>query len=446
MSEVITIGAFIITYVLTRKSIGLGLSAVCWIGALYGIYRANNLTVVAYFTFDASLCGIYWALLPRMLNPPQRARGAYTWTVAIVFWPLICLGMGFFRDQHPLIQMVGLRAAIWFAPFIMVGALMTYRDIYYLTNAVALMNIVTLGFAVLEYEMGIEAFYPRNSATEIIYNSNDVAGHSAYRIPATFSHAASYGAYLAASSALLIARLADARLTLGGRMLALGGLASALLGVFICGSRTPVVTVGVIVGAGLAVILFVGGVTGQRRVEIILVVAAMIAGTIYKVSQEERLQRITTLSMNSTETVNRVSALSFTEVLAEYPLGVGLGGAYGTNIPAFLMEYAPIQVGAENELGRIALEQTPIGLFLWFGFLFSIVRMRILEGADVRMWVLVIYVVFSWATCYLGCGLLAAIPSTAMLLTYMGFVATTVSRSGQAPQIPAGPRRQRAPT
>ena len=433
MSELFPIAAFLITLTLGRQSVGRGLAAVIWTGGLYGIIRANNPDTFTYFLYDASVLGLYLAQIPNLTKLNWRNVGVRSWTIAILIWPLIYFGLGFTFPQHPLIQLVGLRAAIWFVPFILIGAQISAKDFKDIGITLAALNLVAFVFAVGEYFLGIEVFFPRNEVTQIIYMSKDIAEMTAHRIPATFGTSASYGGYLTASFPVLIARLASRDSALPEKVLMVAGLLAALVGVFLCGSRTPVV--------GMAFMVIVSGILLRRRLEVLLLMAAMLAVVTNEVLDDERLQRVSTLA-DTDATLERVGSstrLGILDVIGDYPFGVGLGGAFGTSIPSFLAMYSIPQVGAENELARIALEQSVVGAFMWIGLVIWIVRKRILEGSNLTLTLLTTFVFYSWVTSVLGVGMFTAIPFTAMLLAYMGMCAA--SRQA-APDIPQAATRK----
>lgn len=438
MSELLVITAFLTTYALGRHSAGNGLASVIWCGGFYGIIRANNLDISTYFLYDAAVLGLYFAQWPNLMADSTRTHAIRRWAMMLLFWPFAYLGIGFIFPQHPLVQLVGLRAAIWFVPFIMVGAQLTYRDAKILAINIAILNLVSFAFALAEFVLGVELFYPRNSATEIIYMSKDIAGFTAYRIPATFSSAASYGTFLVAGFPFLVTRLASRDAKFTEKTLMFAALLSAMGGVFMCGSRSPVVA--------LSVMFIVAGFLLRRRLEILVLMFVIIGFVIYQVSQDERLQRVSTL-FDTDATLERVSAsarLGVFDVIGEYPFGKGLGSAFGTNIPSFLAQYQIAQLGAENEMARIALEQSVVGVVIWLSALFWIIRQRMNGRNDLALRLLTAYVIYCWATSLLGTGLLAAIPQTAMLFSYMGLCAvswrTAPVSSGPHPASRTGAR------
>jgi len=436
MGLLILASAFLITFLLARRSVGLGMSCVCWIGGVFGIVRANNLDTLTYFMFDASIVAIYLALLPNIKTPTLQISKVRKLTLAIILWPIVYLGLGFLFPQHPLIQLLGLRAAIWFVPFVLIGTQMTRRDIVILTWAIAGLNIFAFIFALAEYSLGVQTFYPRNSVTEIIYNSNDVAGFTELRIPATFSSSAAYGGYLVAGFPLIISRFAQRGIKIGERLLLILALLAAMLGVFICASRSPVI--------GLTAMLIGAGFFLRHRPEIVLAMVLVVAFVVYQVAADERLQRVSSLADTeaTTDRVQMSANVGILGVVADYPLGVGLGGAYGTSIPSFLSEYSIAQVGAENELSRIALEQSFVGIALWLAFVVWIVRFRFTHRNNLILRMATLYIAYSWLFCFIGTGLLVGIPVTAMLLCYMGFASSAeIVETKRDSKLPISDRR-----
>ena len=121
------------------------------------------------------------------------------------------------------------------------------------------------------------------------------------------------------------------------------------------------------------------------------------------------------------------AAATLAELAAEHPVGVGLGGGAGTSYPSFLAAYAPRTVGAENEYVRIAVEQGIPGLILWCAFIFWILRHvpRIGERRALLFYRSIYAFVFiSWSTAFIGTGVLMSVPSTVLMMLYMGRLAT----------------------
>src|SRR6266478_9611835 len=197
------VAALLGCFIAGRRSIVWGIGAVMTIGYGYGILRANVPNPAMHFLFDAGALGFYLALVTRGFSPSQRPRlvALQPWIALLVGWPLLLF---LFPVQDPMVQLVGLRGQIFFVPFILIGAMLEPDDWYSLAKLFAVLNLATFGFAVAEYIEGVPKFFPKNATTAIIYASKDVAGHTAFRIPATFTSAAPYASMMVATTAVLL--------------------------------------------------------------------------------------------------------------------------------------------------------------------------------------------------------------------------------------------------
>src|SRR5262245_18037713 len=153
-SILLCLGAFVVVYWFARRSVVAGLEAVLTIGYLYGIVRANVPQTFSHFIFDAGIGGLYLVTWLMVLTPIQRLRIRkwMSWVVALIGWPLLLF---FVRLQDSLIRLVGLRAAIWFVLFLLVGALIDDRERTRLAISLAILNLVALGFALGEFTLGV---------------------------------------------------------------------------------------------------------------------------------------------------------------------------------------------------------------------------------------------------------------------------------------------------
>jgi hypothetical protein len=173
----------------------------------------------------------------------------------------------------------------------------------------------------------------------------------------------------------------------------------------------------------------------------------------YVVSGDNRLQRFTTLQdMDYVEKRIQVSVnADIIDLMLEYPLGAGLGSAFGTNIPSFLNHLADQKpLSAENEYARIGLEQGLVGLVLWLGFLvWFVVRRRADPPPDWKLGykLMFVYTLISFGTAFIGCGLLVGIPRTALFLFQIGMLARDYplpipvhqsTRKSAHPMLPSG--------
>jgi hypothetical protein len=438
MGIVFCIVAFLGAYVIGRASLGRGMAVVLVVGYFYGILRARFLDGFSHFTFDFALLGLYLARLtvPGPLAFPRSSAAVLGWLVVLIGWPVIVLLTGFIHEQHVFIQVVGFRAAVWMLPCLWLGACLEAIDLRAIARALAVLNLAVLPFAVGEYLWGLEPFFPRNIVTEIMYRSKDVAGFSHFRIPGTFSSSAAYGSVMVATVPFLFGLLLVAGRNALDRMVALGGLLAAAYGAFCCGSRTPVAHL---------IMLAVPGLFAMRR-RLWVVGFTVVLGVVVAVvvSRDVRLQRYRTLEDTDlvAERLHGSAHVGVIDLVAKHPLGVGLGGAAGTSIPSFLQHLTRRQIGAENEYARIGLEQGVIGLVFWGAFLFwYFLHRRTPPSPEWRLGVSLMfyYTLISWATAWIGTGLLAAIPGTVLLLIQMGCVARTASRRPPGTRIDAVP-------
>jgi len=415
--------AFVAAFLFGRASLGLGMASVLATGYFYGILRANYYDGFSHFIFDCACLGLYLAQLDSILRllAERKNHPLVMWFKVLVSWPIILFMLFFLFPQHPIIQFIGLRAALWFLPFLLLGGAATERDLNVMARALAVLNLAALALAVAEYRLGIERFFPKNPVTELLYRSKDIAGFTAYRIPGPFTSSAAYGGMMAATVPWLFGRWIQPRVHPLESVLMLAGMLAAALGVFLCGSRSPVIHL-----FAMACYMVL-----QLRSQLPALMLMLVAGlgVAYVVSNDERLQRFTTLD-DADAIVKRIHGsahVGILEVLMDYPMGNGLGGAVGTSIPSFFLQYAADfkQVGGENEYSRIALELGILGLLLWLGFLATLLLRRPIgptpawnQGARL-VW---IYTLLCWATAIIGTGMMTAIPGTALLLFGMGMI------------------------
>jgi hypothetical protein len=414
--EILILAFGLLTYVCGRRSLGAGLLVLFSVGYSYGIVRANFLTNSSYFAFDAVVCSLYCAVFTMRPGPnsKQRAFSLMPWFVMLIAWPLVLF---FVPTQDWAIQLVGLRAAVFFLPFLLIGARMEEKDFTTLVMGVAVLNITELGIALWEFFYGIQRFYPYNPVTQLIYRSYESTFH-AYRIPATFVNSAAYGGVMAFSIPFLIEMWRKPSLGFfRKRLLELALLASAM-GVFLSMSRTAFIlmafsVLGILLGLRLRALHRVG-------------IVALISIVAWLVGLDTRLQRFTTLR-NTDYVANRVHGSvnsGFFDILTQYPMGNGLGGA-GTSIPYFLQERLRNPVLIENEYGRILGEEGSLGLIVWIGFIVWLLAkgwpgaLREEHLGRIVMWCAV---AFSFIGAPMGTGLLTSIPETVLLLLACGWL------------------------
>ncbi len=417
-SIVLCLGAFLAVFWFTRRSLVAGLSAALAVGYLYGIVRANVPQSFSHFIFDAGAGGLYLGTWLKGLTPRQRfrTRKVRKWLILLIGWPLLLF---FIPVQDSLIQLVGLRGQIWFIPFLLIGALIDEEERSRLALWLAVLNLIALGFALAEFSMGVERFFPHNEVTRILYIESDVVAGQAsiFRIPATFVAPAAYSAMMVMTIPLLVGAWVQTGWTRSHKALLAAGILAAMLGVFLGASRSQAL----LLFAQLAALVSFA----KIRLNHLIAFAAIAAVVGYWVYKEPRLQRFTTLDTHFVETRVRMSANeSFLDALRDYPMGNGLGGG-GTSIPYFLEDRLKNPVGIENEYGRILLEVGIPGLCIWTSFLIAAIGGTPSEPAGpwrVGWRLSRVTTALYFGTAFIGTGLLTAIPGTSLLLLMTGWM------------------------
>lgn len=413
--------ALLLCYFAGKRSLEMGLAAVIGVGYFYGIVRANVPSTFSYFIFDAGVLGLYAAQLLQPLSPADRVRiqALKPWLFALIAWPSLLLLLPI---QDPVVQLVGLRAHVFLLPFLFLGARLHPFQIHRLALWLAGLNLVAFGFAVAEFTLGVDRFYPRNAATDLIYRSRDVqtgglAG--AFRIPAIFGNAHLYGATMVITLPFLLGLWLQRRAaSFGERALMTAAVFASILGVFFSASRSNFLV--------LSGLLFATMLSGKLKLGGRVAAVGLVGGVVWVVSQQERLfQRLTMLSLD--RFVERIS-WSINESLITFmfgmPLGNGLGGG-GTNMPHFLAHLVRDVRAIENHYGTLLLELGIPGLFLWLVFILWALTRRTTPRdhpwffARRLLW-LVIAAYFAQAL--IGIGLMSAIPFSALLLLALGWI------------------------
>jgi hypothetical protein len=414
---IICIAAFFSVLIAGRRSLSAGMGLALCYGYLYGIVRANFPQPASHFIFDATAAGLYFAVFTRPKTVFERRRMARItpWVLALFAWPAI---LALLPIQDPLIQLVGLRGQTFFLPFLIIGTLFDDADLRDLAFWIAALDIVAFLFAGGEYFLGVPRFYPRNAATEIIYISQDVANYTAFRIPATFVNPAGYGGVMVLGMPLLIGMWARSRERTWTRVYIAGALTAAVMGVFLCASRTQAVT--------MIVLAIVVTLSFRVRVTAYLAWGLIVAGVVWIVASSPRLQRFTTLQDTSfVEGRIRGSVnSSFLEQAENHPLGNGLG-AGGTSIPYFLQDRIVDQGRIENEYARIVVEEGVPGLLLWSMFMVWVLTRAAPQRSD--PWFLgrrlaYVAIMIFLLTGLTGLGLFTWIPGTPILFFLVGWI------------------------
>ncbi|MGH7987627.1 MAG: hypothetical protein ACREQX_15275, partial [Candidatus Binataceae bacterium] len=329
LAAALCVAAFVLCLSEGRKALWRGVAAVMVVGYAYGIVRANLPETMSHFTFDAGAVGLYLAILSRPLKRMQRLRlrPLMPWIICLTVWPILLF---LIPIQDPLVQLVGLRGAIFFLPFVLIGAMLENEDWYRLAWVFAGLNLVAFVFALAETHFGLPLFYPRNAVTELIYRSRDVqvGQGDVFRIPAVFTQSAAYAGVMVGTVPVLTGML-NLQRKRWPRNIFLGSLAIAAIGVFLAASRTQAVFL----------IMLVGVATLSGRIKTLpwagwIAVFGMVALVVAAVP---RMRRFATLS-NSKYVKTRVEGSineTFLTLMLEYPMGNGLGGG-GTSMPYFL--------------------------------------------------------------------------------------------------------------
>jgi hypothetical protein len=410
--------AFLFAFLTARRSLATGVGITLVLGYFYGITRANFTDTATHFLFDTAVIGLYAGALTHPFKTADRRkiRRLLPWVAVLFAWPALMLAVPL---QDPLIQLVGFRAQVYFLPFLLIGALLTENDLQQLVMWIAALDLIVFGFAVAEYFMGITRFFPLTDATKIIYSSNDVAGGTQYRIPATFVASASYGGVMVLGMPWLVGAWMQ-RQSGGWRRTLVGvALLAAAVGVFLSASRTQAVI--------LIVLAMVTTFSMKARFSNYVGWAMIVGAALWVVISSPRLQRFTTLRDTSyVETRIKGSAnMNFIDAAFAHPLGIGLGAA-GTSIPFFLKErLTGDQLVIENEYARIMLEQGLPGLFLWLAFIAWVLTRPPPKRNDPGLlsWRLAYCAAAMFlATGIIGLGLLSWIPGTAELLLLIGWL------------------------
>lgn len=416
--------AFLLTFLAARWSLGAGLSALMSVGYVSGVIRANYLGVYTTFMFDAAVLGFYLVLITShsaAVSAALRTRGGSFLGILIV-WPMI---LAVVPVNDLFVQIVSLRGHIWYLPMLLVGLLISQRELDRFARWLAGLNLMALAGAIYIYRNGIEALFPENAITELMYRSRDIGGGH-HRIPSFFLNAHQYGGVMSVTIPLMLELLLRPKAGKWDRLIALAGLAAALLGILMCGARSPVIH---LVGA-LGIYWLITGL--QPRVTLV-VLALVGTGAVLSLTNE-RFQRATTVADTESVALRIYGSMneSFLELLGEYPLGNGLGCS--SSIPYFLQHLAPRQIEIENEYGRMVAELGWPGLLMWLAFLVWLLgtppRFRVDDPGSNTVALSYSLLLGAWGTAFMGTGILMSVPGTSLMMVLMGLVARERMRRG----------------
>ena len=235
LSIALCIVAAIVSFVASRKSLVSGLGVVLSVGYAYGIVRANIEQPGSHLLFDAAVGGLFVARVfhsPSGDEPPLPKQLVW-WVALLMGWPLLLMAV---PKQDTMVQLVGLRGNAFLLPFLLIGAQLTDDRKYRLALWCAVLNIAAFILAAVEFRFGVEAFFPRNAVTTIIYKSNDLMGATAYRIPSSFSNAHAFGGTMVMTLPLLLGAWLQAARPAAHKLLVATAILAASVGVLPTGS------------------------------------------------------------------------------------------------------------------------------------------------------------------------------------------------------------------
>jgi hypothetical protein len=421
-SIILCLLVFLATVIASRRSLLAGLTVMLCVGYVYGITRANLAETFSHFIFDASVIGLYVTQLFKRSGRGQRIRlqKIRLWVAFLMIWPALLFLLPI---QDTMVELVGLRGNIFLLPFLLIGARLTNDEVYNLSLRIAALNIIVFALAVVEFFLGVERFFPENPVTQIIYLGKDIAGYTAFRIPASFTSAHAYAGTMVLCIPFLVGAWLQKRSEAWQRYLLIGGLMASVVGIFLTAARIHAVVL------FLLLIVISVSIAFSKQLKLVSGVGwlLMLLGIGWVVSGEQRLQRFMTLQ-DSDVISSRISISvnkGFFERAIEYPLGNGLGGG-GTSLPYFLQDRVKNLVLLENEYARITLEQGIPGLCLWVAFIMWVLSRRPAQKDD--PWHLGRRL--AWVACaayfvtgLLGTGLLTSIPQTCLMLLSVGWIA-----------------------
>jgi len=414
-----------------RRGLGHAFGAALAVGCFYGIVRAQLNDSGSYLMFDAALLGLYLSAYKGLRGRVFRhARVLTGWVVALCALPILLILLSPFLEGQPLmVQLLGLRTAMFFVPVLLIGAYLSEAEWLDVSTWVAWLALISAGFAIAEMLLGVERFFPDNPASALIYAAHDIGESSGLRIPSTFPSAHAYSGSMVGLVPILLRRLQMGRTSRSAVLLTWAGLSAAGFGVLGSGARLPILVLAVMVP-----VLMLRS-TKKRGLLVGLAAVTVVLGlTVAKTQQFRRIETLRDPEVVAARVGSSVNVSLF-EAMAEAPLGYGLGMGFGTSIPYFLADSAKAQIGMESEYARIAIEEGVLGVGLWLGLiLWSMSKLPFGRGnagdlVGPAMW---IFCAGSWVSGLIGAGVLSSVPTTVLLLSQMGAVAVRGERAAGA--------------
>ena len=411
-----------------RRGLGHAFGATLAVGCFYGIVRAQLNDSGSYLMFDAALLGLYLSAYKGFRGRVVRnARALTGWVAALCALPVLLILLSPFLDGQPLlVQLLGLRTAMYFVPVLLIGAYLSEAEWLEVSTWAAWLAMICAGFGAAELLLGVERFIPDNPASALIYAAHDVGEGSGLRIPSTFPSGHAYSLSMVGFIPILLRRFQADRTSRASLLLTWASLGAAGFGALGSGARLPVLV--------LALMVPVLILRSTKKLGLLVGLAAVTLVLGLTVARTQQFRRIETLR-DPEAVAARVGSsvnVSLLEAMAEAPLGYGLGMGFGTSIPYFLADSAKAQIGMESEYARIAIEEGVLGVVLWLGLvLWSMSKLpfgRRNAGDMVgpAMW---IFCAGSWFSGLIGAGVLSSVPTTVLLLSQMGAVAVRGERA-----------------
>jgi hypothetical protein len=392
--------AFMMTFLVTTRSLGWGIATAIAVGHLHGPVKANYSSIYTLFMYDSGMAGLYLSFL---LNAQRYTRRRYPaglagWCQALIAWPT---HMALIPVNDPYTQAQAWRMTVWYLPIALIACQCSRSDILNLGRSLAILNLISLSVGIYLYQYGVAALYPLNEATILIYQSADIAGGN-YRIPANFIASGIYGSVMYTSLPLLIGLIFRFSVASFDWWLMMLGIVAAAGGVILCGTRSPIVATVLLLTLAWAVSGF--------SAKLVSFGAVLIAGGIWMILSNERFQRIFTLDSTEAVTGRMYGSLneSFIELILKYPTGAGMG----------------TPVGGENEYARIVADQGIVGLALWLGFIIWLVIRTPSRQQRKNILLVMVYcnILATFGTAFIGVGAFASIPGSSMFLLQIGLL------------------------
>ena len=165
--------AFAVVLLATFRSLGWGLLAVVAVGYFNGVIRANFLGVFSTFMFDAAVLGLYLGFFFRKSLMGRRVEAglAGPFVLFLIVWPSLPVLL----PHQPLLGPVCRTSGHHLVSSGLVDRHPTHHGRPGGAGPrTGVLNLVALAGGVYIFLYGVEALYPKNAITQIIYASNDV--------------------------------------------------------------------------------------------------------------------------------------------------------------------------------------------------------------------------------------------------------------------------------